>query len=292
MRAIDPPMKTNRKQHTLAHKVFTLLKSLDKTFYIGSLLVLVLVLFGYVGRYLVDPLDVRMGASSFSTPPSAEHLLGTDALGRDLLTLLVLATPTTLRIGIITAVIATTVGTFLGLVTGYFRSPLEIFIRTIIDIMIAIPALLILVSIASFLPSSNTLIAVILAIFAWPFTARPVRAQVLTLRERAFVKLSKLSKRSDFEIIFFDMLPNITPFIAAGFVSTVSNAILAAVGLQLLGIGAIDEPSLGLVLQEAFFASAVFRELWWWWIPPMVMLSMIFIGLFLISLSLDRIARH
>lgn len=232
-----------------------------------------------------------MGATAFSSPPSAEHLLGTDASGRDLLTLLIVATPTTLSIGIITAVIATSIGTFLGLVTGYFRGPLEIGIRTLIDIMIAIPALLILISIASVLPSSNTLIAVILAIFAWPFTARPVRAQVLSLRERAFVKLSKLSNRSDFEIIFFDMLPNITPYVAAGFVSTVSNAILAAVGLQLLGIGPIDEPSIGFVLQEAFFAAAFFRELWWWWIPPMIMLSMIFIGLFLISLSLDRVAR-
>lgn len=285
-------MKSDNKLVNLAHNISAILKSLDRPFYIGFLFVLVLVLFGSVGQFFVDPRAIRMGASSFSTPPSAEHLLGTDALGRDLLTLLILATPTTLGFGIIIAVIATSIGTFLGLVTGYFRSPLEIVVRTLIDIMIAIPALLILVSIASFLPSSNTLIAVILAIFAWPFTARAVRAQVLTLRERAFVKLSKLSNRSDFEIIFFDMLPNITPFVAAGFVSTVSNAILAAVGLQLLGIGPIDEPSIGLVLQEAFFASAVFRELWWWWIPPMVMLSMLFIGLFLISLSLDRIANH
>lgn len=285
-------MKTNLTSRSPAQKIVSILKSFDLTFYIGCLLVLILVVFGTLGQLFIDPRNIRLGASSFSSPPSAEHLFGTDALGRDLLTLLILATPTTLSIGVITAVIATSIGTFLGLVTGYFRGPLETGIRTLIDIMIAIPALLILVSIASFLPSSNTLIAVILAIFAWPFTARPVRAQVLSLRERAFVKLSKLSKRSDFEIIFFDMLPNITPYIAAGFVSTVSNAILAAVGLQLLGIGPIDEPSIGLVLQEAFFASAVFRELWWWWVPPMIMLSMIFIGLFLISLSLDRIARH
>lgn len=71
-----------------------------------------------------------------------------------------------------------------------------------------------------------------------------MRALVLSLRERAFVKLSKLSKRTEFEIMFFDMLPNITPYIAAGFVSTVSNAILADVGLQLLGIGPINEPSI------------------------------------------------
>ena len=283
MKAIDPIRRA-------AAKLRAVLQALDLTFYIGLVLVLALVLFGTVGRGFVDPRDIRMGASSFSTPPSAEHLLGTDALGRDLLTLLIIATPTTLSIGLITALIATSVGTAVGLISGYFRSPLELIVRTLVDIIIAIPALLILVSIASFLPSSNTLIAVILAIFAWPFTARPVRAQTLTLRERAFVKLSKLSKRSDFEIIFFDMLPNITPYIAAGFVSTVSNAVLAAVGLQLLGIGPVNEPSIGLVLQEAFFASAVFRELWWWWIPPMIMLSMLFIGLFLISLSLDRIA--
>ena len=124
MKAIEPLMKSDKNLRSLAH-ISTILKAFDKTFYIGLLLVLVLVLFGYVGRYFVDPQKIRLGASSFSTPPSAEHMLGTDTLGRDLLTLLVLATPTTLRIGIITAVIATAVGTFLGLVTGYFRSPLE-----------------------------------------------------------------------------------------------------------------------------------------------------------------------
>ena len=284
-------MKPDKSPQKLARNLAAMLRFFDLTFYVGLALILALALFGYLGRLFVDPADIRVGATAFSSPPSAEHLLGTDASGRDLLTLLIVATPTTLSIGIITAVIATSIGTFLGLVTGYFRGPLEIGIRTLIDIMIAIPALLILISIASVLPSSNTLIAVILAIFAWPFTARPVRAQVLSLRERAFVKLSKLSNRSDFEIIFFDMLPNITPYVAAGFVSTVSNAILAAVGLQLLGIGPIDEPSIGFVLQEAFFAAAFFRELWWWWIPPMIMLSMIFMGLFLISLSLDRVAR-
>lgn len=284
-------MKPDKRPQKLARNLAAMLRFFDLTFYVGLALILALALFGYLGRLFVDPADIRVGATAFSSPPSAEHLLGTDASGRDLLTLLIVATPTTLSIGIITAVIATSIGTFLGLVTGYFRGPLEIGIRTLIDIMIAIPALLILISIASVLPSSNTLIAVILAIFAWPFTARPVRAQVLSLRERAFVKLSKLSNRSDFEIIFFDMLPNITPYVAAGFVSTVSNAILAAVGLQLLGIGPIDEPSIGFVLQEAFFAAAFFRELWWWWIPPMIMLSMIFMGLFLISLSLDRVAR-
>lgn len=254
-------MKSQSGRRKLARNLAVILRFFDWTFFLGLALALALALFGYLGQLFVDPADIRMGASSFSSPPSAEHTLGTDALGRDLLTLLILATPTTLSMGIVTAVIATGIGTFLGLVTGYFRGPLEAGIRTLIDIMIAIPALLILVSIASFLPSSNTLIAVILAIFAWPFTARPVRAQALSLRERAFVKLSKLSKRSDFEIILFDLLPNITPYVAASFVSTVSNAILAAVGLQLLGIGPINEPSIGLVLQEAFFASAVFREL-------------------------------
>ena len=285
-------MKSDRTFFINSARTVSILKAFDKTFYLGLFLVLSLVLFWAVGRRFVDPKDVRVGAASFSSPPSAEHLLGTDALGRDLLTLLILAPPTTLNIGISVAVIATTVGTFLGLVAGYFRGLLDVAIRTLIDIKIAIPALLILISIAAYLPSSNALIVVILAFFAWPFTARPVMAQALTLRERAFVKLSKLSKRSGFEIIFFDLLPNITPYIAAGFVSTVSNAILALVGLQLLGIGPIDEPSIGLVLQESFFGSAVFRQLWWWWIPPMIMLSMIFIGLFLISLSLDRIARH
>jgi peptide/nickel transport system permease protein len=110
------------------------------------------------------------------------------------------------------------------------------------------------------------------------------------MREQAFVKLSKLSGRSNMEIIVLDLLPNLLPYIAAGFVSSVSGAILASVGLNILGIGPIDQPTLGLILQNAFTAAALLRGMWWWWLPPAIVLVALFIGLYLISMSLDEIA--
>ncbi|MGC9348046.1 MAG: ABC transporter permease subunit, partial [Anaerolineae bacterium] len=117
-----------------------------------------------------------------------------------------------------------------------------------------------------------------------------VRAQTLSMRERPFIPLAKLSGLSDFQIIFGEILPNLIPYVAAGFVGAVSGGILASVGIQMLGLGPLFVPNLGMILQFAFAGAALFRGLWWWWLPPALALVLLFIGLFLISLALDEFA--
>jgi peptide/nickel transport system permease protein len=102
--------------------------------------------------------------------------------------------------------------------------------------------------------------------------------------------MAKLSGRSDFEIILLDILPNLLPYIMSGFVGSVSGAILASVGIQLLGVGPLSIPNLGMILQFAFKGAALYRGMWWWWAPPSVALVVLFIGLFLISMGLDEYA--
>jgi peptide/nickel transport system permease protein len=132
--------------------------------------------------------------------------------------------------------------------------------------------------------------ALIVALFAWAGPTRSVRAQTLSLRERAFIPLAKLSGQTDFEIIIKQILPNLLPYTIAGFVGSVSGGILASVGIQLLGLGPLFTPNLGMILQYAFSGAALFRNMWWWWGPPTVALIMLFIGLFLISTALDEFA--
>jgi|SRR5690554_523562 peptide/nickel transport system permease protein len=257
----------------------------------GVAILLGLLLFGLVGPLVVSEEGTRLGAGEYSAPPSARHPLGTDSTGRDVLAMMVYGTRPTLRVGFLAGGIGILVGVILGLISGYYRGPVDTIIRSAADITLTIPALAVLVVLASFLRTTTVeLMAVIVALFAWPWPTRTIRAQTLTLRESGFVSMSRLSGRNDLEILFLEILPNLLPFIMASFVSAVSGAILASVGLQLLGLGPILTPTLGLILQYAFEYAAIVRGMWWWWGPPTVFLMLLFIGLFLISMAMDEIA--
>lgn len=258
---------------------------------IGLLITAGLLLFGPIGAMVVPESGVRLGAGQYAQPPSSEYLLGTDTTGRDVLAMMVYGTPPTLRIGFLAGGIGTLVGVILGLLSGYYRGPIDTVIRSAADVALTIPALAVLVVLAAFFRTSTVeLMALIVALFAWPWPTRAIRAQTLTLREQGFVSMSILSGRNNLEIIFLEILPNLLPFIMASFVSAVSGAILVSVGLQLLGLGPIITPTLGLILQFAFEYAAIVRGMWWWWGPPTLLLMLLFIGLFLISMALDEIA--
>jgi peptide/nickel transport system permease protein len=132
--------------------------------------------------------------------------------------------------------------------------------------------------------------AIIVGLLSWPLPARVIRAQTLSLRERLFVEVARLNGQNDFEIIFLQILPNLTAYLAAAFVGAVSTGILAAVGLEVLGLGPQLVPTIGRTLFHAFQYSAMFRGMWWWWGPPIATLAIIFTGLFLMSISLDKYA--
>ncbi|HEY65594.1 MAG TPA: ABC transporter permease [Caldilineae bacterium] len=257
----------------------------------GLALVLSLILFSAIGSFFVDFEKTKVGWGDFSKPPSAEYPLGTDNVGRDILALMVYGIPPSLEIGLIAGGLGTIVGTILGLTAGYSGGRTDTVIRTIADIMLTIPALMILVVLASYLRTTTIeMTAVIVALFAWAGPTRSIRAQTLSLRERAFVPLAKLSGLGDFEIILKQILPNLLPYIMAGFVGSVSGGILVSVGIQLLGLGPLFTPNLGMILQYAFDGAALFRGMWWWWGPPTITLIVLFIGLFLISVALDEFA--
>ena len=110
------------------------------------------------------------------------------------------------------------------------------------------------------------------------------------MRERGYVQVARLSGMRDLEIIAREMLPNLLPYLAASFVSAVGAAVLASIGLEALGLGPQNEPTLGMTIYWALYYTSLLRGIWWWWAPPMVMIVLIFVGLFLISIGLDRIA--
>lgn len=263
----------------------------DKTFVCGCLLLLFIIVPSIAGVFFIKPEAVRVLADTPNLPPSLEHPLGTQSEGRDMLALMLVGTPATLRIGLIGGLVGLVFGIFLGLVSGYFGGWLDGLIRGMVDVGLTIPSLAILIMIAaSFRGLSVNLMGVVVALTAWMQTARTIRSQVLSLRERSFVQLAVLSGSKSLDVIFQEILPNLIPYIAASFVDAVSTAILASIGLEVLGLGAQQAQTLGNTIYFAIFYSAMWKGMWWWWLPPIVVLVCIFLGLFLISMALDELA--
>lgn len=260
-------------------------------FTLGISLLLALFLFGLIGAQVVDPKRADMGANPLNLAPSREHPLGTEGFGRDMYTVMVIGIPNTFKIGFLAGAVGVFLGALFGLLAGYYKGPLDTLFSTLADVMLVIPALAILITVSAYVRVMTVeMMALIVGLLSWPLPARIIRAQTLSLRERLFVQVSKLSGQNDFEIIFFQILPNLTAYLAAAFVGAVSTGILAAVGLEVLGLGPQDVPTIGRALYHAFTYSAMFRGMWWWWGPPIFTLAVIFTGLFLTSMSLDKYA--
>jgi peptide/nickel transport system permease protein len=260
-------------------------------FTLGFLLLLGLYLFGAIGSLFIEPTRAEMGAVPLNLPPSREYPFGTEGYGRDVFTLMVLGIPNTFKIGLLAGGVGVAIGVVIGLLAGYYKGFADTLFSSMADVMLVIPTLAILITISAYVRTMTVeLMALIVGLLAWPLPARVVRAQTLSLRERLFVQVAKLSGQNDLEIIFLQIFPNLMAFLAAAFVGTVSSGILAAVGLEVLGLGPQLIPTIGRTLYQAFSRSAMGRGMWWWWGPPVVILAIIFTGLFLMSISLDKYA--
>jgi peptide/nickel transport system permease protein len=253
------------------------------------IILLSLFLFSVLGPLLIDEKLAEVGAFIPKLPPSAEHLLGTDTQGRDVLAVLTLATPQTLKIGLIAGAVGVGIGVVLGLLSGYFGGIIDTIIRTLADVFMTIPGIAILIVVATNVRTMTVaLMALIIATLAWRLPTRAIRAQTLSLRERAYIQIAKLNGVGELELIIKEVLPNLLPYIAATFVATVSWAILATIGLEALGLGPQNEYTLGMMIYWSQYYGAILRGFWWWWAPPIVIIVLIFVGLFFTSAGLDQ----
>jgi peptide/nickel transport system permease protein len=258
----------------------------------GAALLLAMLTAWIVGLFLIDLTKARPLSALPDMPPSSEYLLGTDSAGREMLAVLVAGTPMTLQIGLLAGTIGLLIGATLGFVAGYFGGIPDMIIRGAADVGLTIPALAVLVVIASVIKDVLTaqVMAMIIALLAWMWPTRTIRSQVLTMRERAYVEVAKLSGLNSIETIFKELMPNLLPYLAASFVGAVAASVLAAIGLEALGLGPQSEPTLGMTIFWSIYYGAMLRGMWWWWGPPMVIIVLLFIGLFLVASGLDRIA--
>jgi peptide/nickel transport system permease protein len=284
------PFQTESPVRTVVRGVLVFFNE-NRLFTSGVLLLLALYLFGILGAQTITRKMADMGAAPLNLRPSAEHWLGTDGLGRNMFAVMVIGIPNTFKIGFLAGAVGVFIGTLVGLFAGYYRGYADTIFSSFADVMLVIPTLAILITVSAYVRVVTVeLMAVIVGLLSWPLPARLIRAQTLSLRDRLFVEVARLSGQNDFEIIIFQILPNLTAYLAAAFVGAVSSGILASVGLEVLGLGPQNIPTIGRTLYYAFNYSALFKGMWWWWGPPVVTLAVIFTGLFLMSVSLDKYA--
>jgi len=239
----------------------------NKGLVIGISILLLLVIFTVYGQFTADLKNAYPLAVKSKQPPSWTYPLGTDFFGRDLYVAMVVGLKQTAIIGILAGALGTLVGVVLGFISAYFGGWLDTAIKGICQILTPIPAFLIQVIIAGSLDKRDVTIytmAFVVVLLAWMGPTLVIRAQVLTMKERQFVSVAKLSGMGDLGIIFSEILPNLLPFIAASFVNQVFYAVFASFYLAVLGLGPLREPLLGNIIWAAQGQSVFFNN-WWWW---------------------------
>ena len=259
---------------------------------IGLLFLFSLLLFVVIGHFTVDLAEARPLSVIPLQPPSRDLPFGSDKQGRNLYAVMVVGTPLTLRIGLFAGTVGIVVGATLAFIAGYYGGIVDNIIKGIVDVGLTIPGLLILIIIGMNVRGGLTVnqMALVVSLLAWLYPARTIRSQVLTLKQRGYVQVARLSGMSSPEIIVKELMPNLLPYLGASFVGAVSAGVLAAIGLEVLGLGPFEAPTLGMTIYWINYNAAIINAWWWWWVPPIVVIGILFTGLFLVAVGLDEIA--
>jgi peptide/nickel transport system permease protein len=220
--------------------------------------------------------------------------LGTDNFGRDVLTELVRATGVSLQIGFVAGLIATLIGLTLGLLAGYIGGPVDDAIMLVTNLFTVIPTFVLLILISFSIGQDKrgaVTIAVVIGFTSWVWTARAVRSQVFSLRNRDHVNLSKLSGHSIAHIIISDILPYIASYVVMALILQISSGILAEAGLSILGLGprTTEVPTLGLMMNWAMIYQAEILGKWWAYLPVLVTIALATFSLNLMNTGLDQV---
>jgi len=259
--------------------------------------------FGLIGLYLVifflvigitpqilAPYDPNISMTGGrNAAPSTAHPLGTDRIGRDIFSQMIAGTQISLLIGLTAAFIAVIIGTLFGIVAGYYGGWSDTILMRLTDFFIQLPQLpLMLVFVALFGPGVENLI-IIIGLLGWTGTSRMVRAESLSIKERAFVEATRAVGASNRHIILDHILPNVLPLVFANMILGVVNAIISESALSFLGFGVTGQWSWGRVLYEARREDAMITGAWWHFIPPGICIMLVALGFALISFSLNEV---
>lgn len=252
------------------------------------LVVVILALFGPI----IAPYDpsqlVDVQPSDILAPPDAAHWLGRDDAGKDVLSLLIYGARVSLIVGFVSAAFSMLIGTLVGLTAGYFGGKVNTLLMRLTDFLMVIPDLPLMLVIVSVWGRGLWKIIFVIVLLHWTYTARLVRSQVISIKERQYVLRAKSMGASDFRVIVQHILPQVLPLIIAQAVLDISSSIIAESTLSFLGLGDPTLISWGMMLNFAF-ERAISRMAWWFLLPPGIAIVWVSLSIILIGNALEEI---
>lgn len=237
----------------------------------------------------IAPYDPSAVGPDVLQPPSAQHWLGTTHLGQDVLSQILVGTRGVLVVGLVAGVLATVVGVLVGVTAGFVGGAGDETLSALSNVFLVIPQLPLIIIIAGQLPGAGGLtVAAVIALTGWAWGARVLRAQTLSLRRRDFVEAARANGERTWRIITAEILPNLTAIIAAGFVGTVTFAVLAQITLAFIGVTSVSEWNWGTILFWAQNNLALQRGAWWWFVPAGLCIASLGMALTLVNFGIDE----
>jgi peptide/nickel transport system permease protein len=255
-------------------------------FKLGAVITLLLIAIALLKQPLLNLLlgsdvnPMREATYGIFLDPSWDHPLGTDRFGRDVLGLVLVGLPVSLKVAFMAGGLSTIVGAVVGFVAGYKGGKIDTTLRTITDAFLVIPSLPLIIILAAYSRNLTSVqLALVLSVFSWPFAARTIRSQVLSLRERPYIELAKMTNMSDREIIVQDVFPNMAPYVAIGFATASVGAAFSLVGLTVLGLAPSNQMDLGTLISLAWGWGVISLGKEVIFAAPMTLLILLFVGL-------------
>jgi peptide/nickel transport system permease protein len=250
--------------------------------------IMVISIFGPI-IFRFNPKLVAKTAQEILQPPTAQHWLGTDELGRDVFRATLAGSRISLLVGLLATAISIIVGTIFGLLAGYYPGFWGNVLMRVTDFFLVLPLLPLIIILAAIFGQSFLITILVIGFTSWPSTTRIVRSQVLSLRERQFVERIRSLGANDARIIGVHILPNVLPLIFANTVLVIAGSILAEATLAFLGLGDPVRVSWGTMLHFAFISGAAGRGAWWYLVPPGIGIVWVVLGFILLGHTLDSI---
>ncbi|MDA4129974.1 MAG: ABC transporter permease [Thaumarchaeota archaeon] len=258
----------------------------NKASKVGTAIIFAFIVLIVLGPFL-SPYGPNDTSSLKHNPPSFAHPFGTDWLGHDVLTQVIYGAYPSLLVGVVVAVGAIVLGVIVGVLAGYYRKS-EAFLIGSADVVLTFPPLPLMILLGTLYPATTVLIVGILIVVLWPVSARAIRSQVLSLKERPYVESSKTNGMTNFQVITKIMIPEISSLAVAYFVLTVAAAIVLVTALQFLGVGNPNEVSWGSILywgqQFAFYNGD-----WWWIVAPGAAITLAAMAFALLGFSIEEV---
>jgi peptide/nickel transport system permease protein len=258
-------------------------------FLIGAIVLLAMLALVFIYPFIDKKNPLEMIALAYQ-PPGQGLILGSDNFGRDLFLELVYGIRTSMKVGLIAGLCATVIGLVIGLAAGYIGGLIDNLLTAITNIFIVIPSFIILILISVSINSRGSLVtALVIGITSWPWTARAVRAQTTSLRNRDHVNIAKISGHSTTRIIMSEILPYIGSYVVMAFVLQMASGILSEAAISMLGLGPFNTISLGIIMNWALTFEAPVSGAWWAFIPPAFAIAVITFSLYLMNTGMDEI---